>query len=138
MSEPRRGRLVATLDCGATVSAAPEHTAVILDVERRHLSERERWIADLRAQGVKAAHPDDGWVSRPPQEECVHLEYPDFNDGLGVGDLLALGRPRGRTRIVRVTRIEDTSSMFGLRHYYFESPGARRLRWWDAGGRFHG
>lgn len=62
--------------------------------------ERE-WIEVLRAAGVKAAHPDDGWVKR--DESKVHLCYPQFDDGLSEGDLLALGWHFAETRIVRVT-----------------------------------
>jgi hypothetical protein len=67
---------------------------------------RERqWIAGLREQGVKAAHPDDGWVNR--DEHKIHLAYPQFDDGLEVGDLLALGWPWTHTRLVRVTGQSD-------------------------------
>src|SRR4051812_15076789 len=64
-------------------------------------ADRRRWVESLRYQGIKAAHPDDGWVNR--RESKVHLAYPDFDDGLDRGDLLALGWPWTNTRIVRVT-----------------------------------
>lgn len=63
--------------------------------------DERKWIADLRATGVKAAHPDDGWVDRIRNH--VVLAYPQFNDGLEVGDLLALGYHYGDTRIVEVS-----------------------------------
>ena len=51
--------------------------------------EEAEWVAALRHIGVKAAHPDDGWVNRETNE--VYLCYPQFNDGLQAGDRLALG-----------------------------------------------
>lgn len=68
-----------------------------------------RWIADLRARGVKAAHPNDGWVHR--DENKIHLCYPQFNDGVAVGDLMALGWPRWpeKTRIVRIVGTSNNS-----------------------------
>lgn len=107
----------ATLSDGSHVSAHPEHIGRIISVDRQMESERQAWIADLRAQGVKAAHPDDGWVERETNK--VHLCYPDFNDGLEVGDLLALGWSWADTRIVRIT---DTSTILlapSINPWYF-------------------
>lgn len=66
---------------------------------------RQEWIEKLRASSVKAARPDDGWVDRQKNE--VTMCYPDFDDGLEVGDWLALGSHGGKTRIVEI--VEDTS-----------------------------
>lgn len=66
-------------------------------------SEQDAWIAKLRAEGVKASHPDDGWVNR--EENIAQLVYPHFNDGVEVGDKIALGQPWGDHRIVTVERI---------------------------------
>lgn len=90
----------AVLRDGSRVSGQAEAVARAVSIDD-HTAQREReWIAGLRAQGVKAAHPDDGWVDR--ERNLVHLAYPQFNDGLGVGDLLALGWSDDRMRIVRV------------------------------------
>jgi len=62
---------------------------------------QDKWIAELRSNGVKAAHPDDGWVDR--ERNTVHFAYPQFNDGPGVGDKVALGQP-DKYRIVTITR----------------------------------
>lgn len=43
----------------------------------------------LRRAGIKAAHPDDGWVDR--KKNTIHFAYPQFNDGAGIGDKIALG-----------------------------------------------
>jgi hypothetical protein len=85
-----------------------------------------RWIEELRFRGVKAAHPDDGWVLRESNE--VTLTYPQFNDGLCVGDLLALGWPEIRedvalmrcTRLVRITG--QRTSQMGITWLRFEVP----------------
>jgi hypothetical protein len=70
------------------------------DMERQ----QTEWIAGLRAAGIKAAHPDDGWVDR--ENNIVTLCYPQFNDGIEPGDLIALGWPKwhgkDRHRIVRI------------------------------------
>lgn len=109
-----------TLSYGGTVRGTPDAVALAVSIDQKMQGEKLSWVEELRAMGVKAAHPDDGWVHRT-DDPCVHLEYPDFNDGLGVGDLLALGWPWRRPyRIVRVTRIENTSPRFGLIHYHFD------------------
>jgi hypothetical protein len=97
-------RVTAHLTIGGTVEGEPEAVARAVAIDRQMASEKAQWIADLRSQGVKAAHPDDGWVDR--DENKVHLCYPDFNDGLVVGDLLALGWP-DCYRIVRVVGSSD-------------------------------
>lgn len=61
----------------------------------------EAWIAMLRREGIKAAHPDDGWVDREKNTVC--FAYPQFNDGAGVGDKIALGWASGKWRIVTIT-----------------------------------
>lgn len=63
----------------------------------------KEWIAALRAQGVKAAHPNDGWVDREKKE--VFFCYPQFNDGAKEGDIVALGWPSdppGKTKFARL------------------------------------
>lgn len=61
------------------------------------------WISALRTAGVKAAHPDDGWVDR--KANVVQLQYPRFNDGVAVGDMVALG-DQERYRLVRVANVD--------------------------------
>ena len=103
----------------------PEMAAFIRDTPRRMADEQAAWVADLRAAGVKAAHPDDGWVDRAAN--TVQLAYATFNDNLQVGDLLALGSPWDRrpTRIVRVTRRQyDDEGLFCVQPrtlWHFES-----------------
>jgi len=69
-----------------------------------HQRRREDWIAKLRSDGVKMARPDDGWVDRENDVIRGPHCYPDFDDGVAVGDLVALGRPESY-RLVRVTQI---------------------------------
>lgn len=115
MTEPSRS---ITLRDGSRVSGQPEHVARAVEIDRCMAQEERDWIADLRKDGVKAAHPDDGWVDR--ERNKVHLCYPQFNDGLKVGDLLALGWPRTHTRIVRVTDTsENRLAIGGPSPWYF-------------------
>jgi len=74
------------------------------------------WIATLRAKGVKAAHPDDGWVDR--KENSVHFAYPQFDDEVKVGDTIALGRD-DKFRLVTVTAIRDVGIVPPNLRYFF-------------------
>jgi hypothetical protein len=90
----------AILRDGTRVSGPAPIVEMAVYSDRLAAAEQREWVARLRSEGVKAAHPDDGWVDRDANK--VHLAYPDFNDGLTIGDLLALGSCEA-ARIVRVT-----------------------------------
>lgn len=62
----------------------------------------DAWVSTLRGQGVRAAHPDDGWVNR--EHNTVAFVFPYFNDGLAPGDMVALGTHAGH-RIVRLVEL---------------------------------
>lgn len=85
-----------------------------------HAADRreDEWIRTLRADGVKAAHPDDGWVDR--KEDSINFAYARFNDGVKPGDRIALGDPH-KWRIVTVTKIVDCGIIMPMRRYFFES-----------------
>ena len=85
-----------------------------------HRDELE-WIEKLRSLGVKAAHPDDGWVNR--ERDSVHFCYPQFNDGVSEGDLIALGWHFDKARIVKVVRVDKMGSLTSRdswTDYYFK------------------
>jgi hypothetical protein len=115
-----------------TASCPPEVAAQLAEIPRAMAGEKAAWITELRSRGVKAAHPDDGWVDR--EANTVALVYATFNDGLQVGDLLALGSPsdsRG-TRIVRVTGTIEAGPIVApmmrpgeVYRYMFEDPQVR-------------
>jgi hypothetical protein len=99
---------------------APEAVALWHRVCDELEQEEAEWIAMLRSKGVKAAHPDDGWVDR--RKNTVLFTYPQFNDGAAVGDLVALGWPQHdkrqpQHRIVRLTGFARTT--FGSREWMF-------------------
>jgi len=73
-----------------------------------------KWIELLKSQGIKAAHPDDGWVDR--KENYINFCYPQFKQNIEVGDLIALG-DADKYRIVKVIKI--TKTMFGQIYYFF-------------------
>lgn len=86
----------------------------------------DAWLANLRKQGIKAQHPDDGWVDR--KRNGVRLCYPGFNLGVQVGDRIALGRPE-EFRIVRVYAIEPgwpITGGLGLYLFFDETPRVSR------------
>lgn len=82
---------------------------------RKGERDKQEWITGLRARGVKASHPDDGWVDRMNNE--IHLMYPDFDDGIAIGDLLALGMP-DKFRVVTVTGCRE--NMFDMLYWEFQ------------------
>jgi hypothetical protein len=91
------------------VSGSAEGVAMFSSIATSMEREQDAWIASLRAAGVKAAHPDDGWVDRT--HNTVQFVYPQFNDGAKAGDLVALGWPRWGSekpchRIVRLIELE--------------------------------
>lgn len=105
----------------ASIHGDHEFAGLARSIANEMEAELNQWIAELRAKGVKAAHPDDGWVDR--KNNTVLFQYPDFNDGAGIGDLVALGWPqwgsrRPQTRIVRLTGVVDNA--FGMRRWRFE------------------
>lgn len=73
------------------------------------------WIDCLRSKGIRAAHPDDGWVNRDTNE--VILTYPYFGKILEIGDSIALGDYR-EYRIVHVTNIRE-GYVGNLKYYKF-------------------
>lgn len=100
-----------------TVSGDPEFVALWHKIGSEMEHQEIDWVSQLRAEGIKAAHPDDGWVDRTNNE--FQFQYPQFNDGVKEGSLVALGWPSYKTcRIVRVTNIRKT--MFGCEKYKFE------------------
>jgi len=67
------GRVTGNDEAGAVVARAMAET------DRDYKRQTDAWVAWLRSLGVKAAHPDDGWVDRRKSE--VHLCYPYFDAG---------------------------------------------------------
>jgi len=102
-----------------TVRGDPSIVALWHQIGREMDDEQNAWIAELRKQGVKAAHPDDGWVDR--KNNTLQFTYPQFNDGAQAGDLVALGSPPGpfksHTRLVRLTEHKRTTFS---EHWAFE------------------
>jgi hypothetical protein len=82
--------------------------------------QKKRASIALQKLGVKAEHPDDGWVDR--QNNKVHLSYPRFDHGPCVGDLIALGSPWEGYRLCEVTDL--TGGVF-MRWFWFKE--LRRL-----------
>jgi len=92
-------------DLMSRVSGQHKAVATFANIACNMEREQNSWITALRAAGVKAAHPDDGWVNR--EHNTVFFCYPQFDDGVEIGDLIALGWPqwgskKPRHRIVRV------------------------------------
>ena len=78
-------------------------SAWVDSVNNAQKSESE-WIKRLKREGYKAAHPNDRWVNR--KDNKIHLCYPQFNDGLQVGDNIMFGSSSGDERPVKIIGIE--------------------------------
>lgn len=113
-------RVAPTQSCylrdGSTVSGSLDAVARASSIDRDLALQERAWVEQLRTSGIRAAHPDDGWVNR--DENKIHLAYPQFNDGIGIGALVALGSPSGKTRIVRITGTSENRFAFE-RPWYF-------------------
>jgi len=83
-------------------TSSPEIAAHWGGIIEQGRNDERRWIEELRGQGFKAAHPNDGWVDR--ERNVLTFCYPQFNDGAGVGDLVMLGSP-GDPRTQRPIRL---------------------------------
>lgn len=89
-----------TMRDGSTVSGEPRVVAAAALRERAYYERERQWCDELREAGIRAAHPDDGWVDR--DANTVHFAYPQFAGRVEPGDLIALGQPDDY-RVVRVT-----------------------------------
>jgi len=72
-------------------STNPEFQQVWRDACNKQIEDERIWVKNLRSAGIKAAHPNDGWVDR--DKNTITLMYPQFNDNAGVGSLIMLGWP---------------------------------------------
>lgn len=75
------------------------------------------WIEELQRQGISAAHPDDGWVNK--EKNYFSLVYPQFNTGVQIGSIVALGNAT-KYRLIKVTRIVSTIQFAGDKYYFDE------------------
>lgn len=92
---------------------------IISDGEKEEIN----WVTELRAKGVKAAHPDDGWVDR--ENNSIHFAYPQFDDGVNLDDVIALGWPpngysKGQCRLVKIIGIKNEGIIESYTRYYFK------------------
>lgn len=109
----------ARLSDGSVVSGEFDRVATAVEIDRDMQRAESEWVDDLRRRGVKAAHPDDGWVDR--ENDTVQLVYPQFNDRPSIGDRIALGwgwRPE-EARVVEVSGV--TRNLFGNVAYHFKA-----------------
>jgi hypothetical protein len=86
------------------VRGRPDLVALSVKIDQDMQAAEREWIAQLRSIGIKAAHPDDGWVKRDRSKhhDFVQFCYPQFDDGVKEGDRIALGwHDRYRVRIVQ-------------------------------------
>ena len=98
----------------------------MIDYANKRREELREWIEELRDIGCVAAHPDDGWVdgrgAHPlagnTLDRTIIFMYPYYNDGIQVGDLVALGTPEEH-RIVQLVK-RDCSNFTGSITWHYE------------------
>ncbi|QVW28940.1 hypothetical protein [Bacillus phage SWEP1] len=95
---------------------------------KRMEEEKRQWISDLRSQGVKAAHPDDGWVDR--EKDTVFFCYPHFNDYPQIGDTIALGWS-DKWRLVKVVNIVPCHFNTDIRYAFESIEPEKEPSWWE-------
>lgn len=99
------------LACGGSFSTNDPHIAsTLIDAEKTLNNQRAEDVRAMKALGVDAAHPDDGWHKRDTHE--VHLCYPFFEGRIKVGSRIALHASHainaepGTVKIVTVTEVK--------------------------------
>lgn len=97
------------------VSGNSKFISLYADICRESELKKRKWIKSLMNSDVKAAHPDDGWVDREKNE--VQFAYPQFNSGIVVGDIVALGWP-DKYRLVEIIGIR--TGLFNIFLYQFK------------------
>lgn len=91
---------------GSTISGTARIVEQAIQHERDYRAAEAAWVEHLRRCGLKAAHPDDGWVDR--EANTLRFSYPQFYDNPQVGDLIALGSHTDRGwRVVRLTAKDE-------------------------------
>ena len=103
-------------DC--LVGGTPETRAMWHTICDEMKQKKADWIAELREQGFKAAHPNDGWVDR--EKNIISFCYPQFDDGVEVGSKVMLGWPGERGRLRPIRLVEFIPGAFSPGGWRFE------------------
>jgi hypothetical protein len=107
-------------DLRSCVSGDPEFVMRWIEIVDKSEREEKLWIEELRKNGFKAAHPNDGWVDR--ENNIITFAYPQFFDNADVGDLVMLGWPSDtdRLRPIRLTRKINNNFFTDTKSFYFK------------------
>lgn len=104
---------------GLMTSTNAHHILSYNQICEDYENSRALWISELKANGYKAAHPDDGWVNR--ENNTVQFAYPHFNLFPQVGDKIMLGwhsEPNNRT--VEITSVQEVGICSKRTEYKFK------------------
>lgn len=83
----------------------------ICDDQKKKL---ETFIEKLRSIGIKALHYNDGWHNR--KDRSFRLVYPSFDDGVEIGDNVALGCDK---EYIVVTVREINRNFCGKKRFHY-------------------
>lgn len=107
---------------GHISGAGVEISKLFKKFQQEYKDDNKKWVQDLRDQGFKAAHPDDGYVDR--EKNNVYFAYPHFDDGVNIGDKIVLGWHNEKSRVVKIIDIEKMEILIvpdkPTIYYYFE------------------
>jgi hypothetical protein len=107
---------------GSSITGQADLVAFAAQAEQEAAARMQDWVSALIARGVKAAHPDDGWVDR--EANSVTFAYARFDLDPQIGDLIALGDPE-EYRLVRVVDRQFRNLLTAKVIYTF-APGGER------------
>ena len=97
------------------------HITAYNQICKKHEDKEKQWINELREQGFKASHPNDGWVDR--EKNIIRLVYPQFDDGAKVGDKIMLGWHSDKKTwrpIVLTKEYESLVNLSNTKEFYFK------------------
>lgn len=83
------------------ISGRPDLVNTFYDAIISYETKEKEWITRLRNEGYKASHPNDGWIDR--ENNKMLFVYPQFNDGVDIGDKIVIGSHDSKERSVILT-----------------------------------
>lgn len=88
----------------------------------RYEQDLNQWIKQLKQEGFKALHPNDGWVDR--EKNIITLAYPSFDNDCKVGDKIMLGFLNDKSSHIPIKLLAFAKNILDIhnetKRFYFE------------------